>query len=484
MNNDLILFNMSLSQKITKNSLIQMGGKFVSLILGMVTIAIMTRYLGQEGFGFYITIIAFLQFFGILVEFGFSLTAIQMIADDRRDQSKIMSNIMTIRIITSFLFIGLAPFIIWFFPYAEVVKWGVLITTLSFFFITMIQTLTGVFQKELKMFEVTLAEVIGRVVLVAITAIVALVSGSIYWILGAISLGSLINFILVYWYARKYITLTWSFDFDVWKEVARRSWPIALSISFNLVYLRMDTIVLSLTRGAEEVGLYGATYRIVDILTNLPAVYMGIVLPHLTMYFLENKWDELRKLMQQAFDSLMIFAVPIVVGTLLMADKIMVFIAGEEFMDSGPILRVLILASAAIFVTSLFGYSVVAVQKQKTMMWGYLVTAAITLIGYLIFIPKYGVWGAAWMTVFSEALITIWTFRVVYKTIKFFPKLKIFIKSFLASLVMGGGMYLVQEQSILIIMFVAVVLYFGTMLLIRGIRKELLGEVLKADSCR
>lgn len=469
---------MSLSQKITKNSLIQIGGKFVSLVLGLITIAIMTRYLGQEGFGFYITIIAFLQFFGILVEFGFSLTAIQMIADERRDSSKIMSNIMTIRIITSFLFIGLAPIIIWFFPYAMMVKWGVLVTSLSFFFITLIQTLTGVFQKELKMFEVTLAEVVGRIVLVVITAIVAVVSGSIYWILAAISVGSLINFILVYWYARKYITLNWAFDFEVWKEVAKRSWPIALSITFNLVYLRMDIIILSLTRGAEEVGLYGATYRIVDILTNLPAVYMGIVLPHLTMYFLENKWIELKKLMQQAFDSLMIFAIPIVAGTTLLADKIMVFIAGEEFLASGPILQVLIWASAAIFITSLFGYSVVAVQKQKTMMWGYLVTAVITLIGYLIFIPKYGVWGAAWMTVFSEALITIWTFVVVYKVIGFAPKLKIFLKSLLSSLIMVGGIYYVQEQSILVIMLVAVGLYFGAMVLLKGIRKELVGEIL------
>ncbi|HCC22622.1 TPA: hypothetical protein DF272_00380 [Candidatus Falkowbacteria bacterium] len=472
---------MSVNKNITRNSLIQISGKLVSLILGLVTVAIMTRYLGQEGFGFYITIVAFMQFFGILVEFGFSLTAVQMLADGRRDSSKVMSNIMTIRVITSFIFIGLAPLIIWFFPYSIVVKLGVLITAGSFFFITLIQTLTGVFQKELKMTEVTLAEMAGRIFLVGATAMVAWFSGSIYMILAAISIGSLINCILVYWCARKYITLSWAFDFDVWREIMSRSWPIALSITFNLVYLRMDTIILSLTRGPEEVGLYGATYRIVDILTNLPAVYMGIVLPHLTMHFLENRWGELKSLMQQAFDSLMIFAVPVVVGGVILSDQIMVFVAGEQFLASGKILRVLIWASAAIFVTSLFGYSVIAVQKQKTMMWGYLTTAVLTLIGYLIFIPRFGIWGAAWMTVFSEILVTIWTFVVVYKVIKFTPKLMILIKSLISSLIMAGGIYLLKDQNVLIVLLAAILIYFGMMVLIRGIRRELVGEMLKAE---
>ena len=44
---------MSLSAKINRNSIIQLSCKFISLILGLVTVAIMTRYLGQEGFGFY-----------------------------------------------------------------------------------------------------------------------------------------------------------------------------------------------------------------------------------------------------------------------------------------------------------------------------------------------------------------------------------------------------------------------------------------------
>ncbi|OGF33447.1 hypothetical protein A2223_02270 [Candidatus Falkowbacteria bacterium RIFOXYA2_FULL_35_8] len=462
---------MTLNNKINKNSIIQISGKLLSLFFGLATVAIMTRYLGQEGFGYYITVVAFLQFFGILVDFGISLTTVQMISDLRRNVSDVLSNILTLRVIFSIIFLGLAPIIIWFFPYPMVVKLGVLITSFSFFCITIIQVLTGMFQRELKMLDVTIAEIVGRVLLLVMTIVIVFLGKSILWIFLAISIGSFVNLIITYLYSRKYFIFKWSFDFSVWKEVFQRTWPIALSISFNLIYLKMDTIILSLTRSQSEVGLYGATYRVIDILTNLPAVFMGIVLPHMTKYFIDNNKTELKNLMQNTFNSLMIFAVPIVVGTFLIAEKVMVFVAGSEFVDSGEILKVLILASGAIFFTSLFGYAVLAVHKQKVMMWGYLTTAVVTLAGYIYFIPKYGVWGAGWMTVFSEAVIAIWTFVVVYRETKFVPSFNVFIKGVFSSFVMLGVLYLIRDMHVLILLGVACVVYFGVMYLIGGIRK-------------
>lgn len=470
-------YYMSLRKQINQNSLIHLGGKFVSLLIGLVVVAIMTRYLGQEGFGYYTTVIAFLQFFGIMVDFGLTLTTVQMISQPRANVSKVMSNIMTFRVITSFVFLGLAPLVVLLFPYPSVIKIGVLITAGSFFCITLTQVLTGIFQKELKMTEVTIAEVIGRVVLLGLTSVAAFYALSINVIFGAITLGSVINVALVLWFARKYISLKISFDWDIWKDMLKRTWPMALSISFNLIYLKMDTIILSLVRSQSEVGIYGATYRVVDILTMLPAVYMGIVLPHI-MQLYKEKHADLKALAQDTFDALMIFAIPIVVGTYLVSTKLMVFVAGAQFSESGAVLNILIIAAGAIFVTSFFGYMVVALEKQRTMMWGYMTTAIVTLIGYCLFIPKYGMWGAAWMTVFSEVLVMVWSAIMVYKTIKFIPKLRTVEKSLLASVVMFFVLYAVQDLHILWLLLIAVVVYFGVMSLIGGVRKGFIKELL------
>ena len=59
---------MSYTRKIAHNTIIQMIGKGVSTVIGVVVIGMLTRYLGEGGFGQYTTIMAFLQLFGVLVD--------------------------------------------------------------------------------------------------------------------------------------------------------------------------------------------------------------------------------------------------------------------------------------------------------------------------------------------------------------------------------------------------------------------------------
>ena len=107
---------MSLTKKIAHNTMIQYIGKIVTTILGIFVVALMTRYLGKEGFGQYITVTAFLAFFGIIVDFGLSLTATRTVGKPGLDINKYLSNMMTLRIISSFIFMGLAPLVVWIFP--------------------------------------------------------------------------------------------------------------------------------------------------------------------------------------------------------------------------------------------------------------------------------------------------------------------------------------------------------------------------------
>ena len=57
------------------NTLIQLLGKILSTLTGLAVVALMTRGLGTHGFGHFTTIIAFLQTFAILVDFGLTMTA-------------------------------------------------------------------------------------------------------------------------------------------------------------------------------------------------------------------------------------------------------------------------------------------------------------------------------------------------------------------------------------------------------------------------
>ena len=126
---------MRLSTKVAYNTIIQIISKIISTALGLVAIALITRYLGRVGFGQYTTIIAFLSFFGIVADLGLTLITAQMISQPGVDQDRILSNLLGLRLVTAIGFLGLAPLVILFFPYEPIIKIGVIVTTASFLFI-------------------------------------------------------------------------------------------------------------------------------------------------------------------------------------------------------------------------------------------------------------------------------------------------------------------------------------------------------------
>ena len=153
---------MSLTRQLTHNTIIQTTGKFISIFLGVLGLGIMTRYLGPERFGQYTIVISVLQFFAILADMGLMLITVQMLSTPKVDEQKMLSNLFTLRIVSSLIFLSLAPIIVIFFPYPPIVKIAISMYTLSFFMLSLIQVLTGLFQKRLKIIKVSIADVIGK----------------------------------------------------------------------------------------------------------------------------------------------------------------------------------------------------------------------------------------------------------------------------------------------------------------------------------
>lgn len=470
---------MSFTRKVAFNTFVQILGKGLGTVLGLFTIALMTRYLGTEGFGFYSTVITYLSFFGIIIEFGLHITSLQLIAEGRHNKDKLISNIFTLRIVSALAAFAVAPILIWFFPYPLLVKLGVLVATASFLFITWNQILIGVLQINLRMDKGSIAEVLGRVVLLAGVGFAVYMGWGFLYIMGAIVLGSFANFLYNYLAARKYIKISLQFDYKLWKTVISRSWPIGFSIFFNLLYLKADMLILSIVRTQTEVGIYGATYRFLDVLTTVPAMFMGLVLPVLRASWVAKDSEKFKRVFQKAFDFMVILSVPLIFGTIATAEKIILLIAGEEFIAAVPVLQLIIVALGAIFIGGgLYGYTIIALNKQRSMMWGYAITAVFSLSLYFIFIPKYSYYGAAAVTVFSEYLISFLIMYVVYKTANFIPNLKILFKSLLASVIMYYVLQFFMTYNLFILVMIGAAVYSIVLLAVRGVSKDMIKEVL------
>jgi O-antigen/teichoic acid export membrane protein len=385
---------------------------------------------------------------------------------------------LTFRFVSALAFLALAPFVVLLFPYPSAIKVGVAISAAAFVFLSVSQVLVSYFQKALRLIVVSVAENVGRLVLIGGVFFAIHFNLGLMNILVWSLLANFVNLLINYFWCAKFLRLRPRFDVAVWKEIWHRAWPFALSISLNLIYLKGDTIILSLFRSQAEVGLYGATYRILDILTMIPTLIMGVALPVLTRLWLENR-EDFYVLMQKIFDVFLMLAVPIVAGTLILADKIMVFVAGAEFEAAGGILRILIIAAGAILLNGLSGYAVVALHQQKKMMFGYMLTAALTLIGYFTTIPRFGYLGAAWFTVFSETLILFLTSWVVYKTSNFIAGFKLLPKILLATAAMSVALKLAIVCPVWILVVEAILVYFAAMFLLGGLKKRTVVDLIK-----
>jgi O-antigen/teichoic acid export membrane protein len=472
---------MHLASKVAYNTIIQIISKIIAAVLGLIAVGLITRYLGQHGFGEYTTIFTFLSFFGIMADLGLTLVTVQMISKPGVDVNKIISNLFSLRLISAVVFLGLAPAIVIFFPYDPAIKIGVAIMAASFLFTALNQILVGVFQKNLRMDKVSIAEIIGRIVLVAGIFIAVKIDAGLKGIIIATVLSNVASFILHYIFSLKFVRVSLSFDMEIWKEIIRKSWPLALTIAFNLVYLKTDTLILSLFKTQAEVGIYGAAYKVIDVLITMPFMFAGIVLPIIASSWVEKNAERFKNVMQKSFDFMAILAMPIIAGTQFIGGGMMSFVAGEEFSASGPVLRILILAAGIIFVGITFTHGVIAIDKQKNVIGAYIFTGITAVAGYLIFIPKYSYFGAAWVTIYSELFIVLTSAYLVWKYSRFIPSFNVFVKSILASLIMGGGMYLMQTNynlNLFLIILISIVIYFSALFMLRAISRREILEIL------
>jgi len=481
---------MSLAHQVAHNTLIQIIGKIISTILGLFALALITRYLGQVGFGEYTTINTFLTFFAVIADLGLTLVTVQMISGSPTNENKILNNLFSLRLVTVLLFIGLAPLIVIFLPYSRTIKTGVLITAVFFIFPALNQVLIGLFQKRLSMDRAALSEIASRVVLILGVLTVKKLNAGLTGVLIATVLSGGASFLSHYLFALRFAIIKLEFDFKYWKKIISKSWPLAVTIVLNLIYLRADTLVLSLVRSQAEVGLYGAAYKIIDVLTTLPFMFAGLILPILTAAWLEKKSGQFNIVLQKSFDFMLITAVPLVIGAQFLAKPVMIFIAGADFAAAGLILKMLIFAVAAIFLGTIFSHAVIAIDCQRKMIRFYAFTGLSALLGYFLIIPRFSYIGAASITIYSEVLIATFSAYCVFRTTLFRPRLKTLWRSLGAGLAMSLFIYFIpihyqtSLSGLIVVIIGASILYFAALFWLKGVSPEDLRSILKKSSSK
>lgn len=454
---------MSVGQALAKNSALQIGGKLLGTIFGLVTFYLMLHFFNTDGFGLYTTAMTYVTIFAIIVDFGLTLTTTQMISEKGVNEAKILGNLVSMRILTAVIFMSLAPISALFIPQYAVIMHIIMIGSATYFMSAISQMFLGVFQKRLDVLMVVVAETVNRSVSLAGILVVGLNHGSITQASVAFLIGIFVQLLIVVVATNKHVKLRLEIDLKVWREIVLRSWPIGISILFNLLYLKGDIFFMSIFHiSFTEIGQYGSAYKVVDVMTMIPVTFMGLMLPLMTTAWSQKQTNEFNRHLQNGFDLLAIIALPFAFGAVAIGVPLMVAVKSDLVL-AGQVLGVLGPAVAILYFGSLYGHAVVALNKQKIMTFAYAIVAAFAIAGYVLYIPKYGAWAAAWVTLGSELFIAILAYLVVTRTSQAKTSLTMFARALAASGVMTAAILFIPSPNIFLTMFGGIVVYIAAL---------------------
>jgi O-antigen/teichoic acid export membrane protein len=465
------------------NTAVQLVGKAVSITMGVIVVGLMTRLLGTEGFGKYSTANTFLQVFAILMDLGLNVMLVQMLgeqAGNEKEEHRIVSALFTLRVLMGAAVFTIGTALAWLIPtYDLEIKLAVVGLWISFFFTLLNQTVIGVQQRHLKMHVVAIAEVAGRATLLAGMLIAIAHGWGLLPVTLIVSLGGVMGFAINIAVARHYASFRWNMDVPLWMIALKRSWPIAISILFSLIYFRADLLILGWVRSQAEVGVYGAAYRVLEILVSLPYMYGGVLLPMIAKQWKDGAKEKFRTFIQRSFDAMALVTFPMLFGTFAVATPAMTLVAGSQFGQSGDVLRILILATAAIFMATVFSHAVVALDAQKDMLPWYIWTAVFAVIAYAIFIPRYGMWAAAWLTVATEIAVLVGNIIVVIRHADLPLNISVASKAFIASIALFAVAWALEPYSLFAAIAGSALVYVLLTFAMKALTPEIVKELIR-----
>lgn len=189
---------------------------------------------------------------------------------------------------------------------------------------------------------------------------------------------------------------------EYWTPWLRRRAPwLLLSGIAEVLYLKIDIVMLEWLRGTAETGLYAAAARLSEVWYAVPIVIVASVFPAL-MAGRENAAQWNRQL-QTTLDGLIAIALTIAVVLQLIAPVLVVTLFGPDFAGAAPMLSMHIWAALFVFMRALFSRWLIAEDLLAFSLVTHGVGAVANVLLNLWLIPIYGGIGAAAATVISYA---------------------------------------------------------------------------------
>lgn len=445
-------------------------------LLGIVTFALLTRYLGVASFGDYTTVMAFGGLVTTVADFGFSVIVLRDLSlkegSDKRRYFRLSNSARTLfALAASLICLAILPFV----GYSMVVKLGIALMAVSVIAQVQSFALRNYLQVEYQVYKFVISELIARVILL----------GGVFYILTN-NLGILAIFIVtaLSWVVQFLLGLIWisksrdygfSYNQVETKKIIQDSFWMGIVLVLSFTYVKVDTVILSILRDSYDVGIYGAPYRIIEVISTFPGMLMGNLAPAVSQFAITNR-KKLSEATSKVLTAMAAISIPLFVGGSLLASPIIELAAGEEFVYASTVsifaktigapqvLQILLLVSVFGFWVVALNSIIVALGQQKKLVFSYALAAVFNIVANIILVPQFSYLAASIITLLSELIILYFSLRILRDLINFKIDLGALGKIIFASALMAGAIIAIKSMGVILITIVAAVLYLALIL--------------------
>jgi len=251
---------------------------------------------------------------------------------------------------------------------------------------------------------------------------------------------------------------SWRPSIGAIRHLVVTGWTFLATTFFIGIYDRADYIMLDYFKGVGAVGIYGAAYRIIEIIA-IMVLSASFALFPIVSRRVESSEDAYGRALQRSMKYITIMGLPLCVGVCLLSKQLMTGLYGSKFAASGPCLALLVWARIGAF-TSLPGQQgVIARNAQLSLIAPHAIRAILNVSLNMYLIPRYGPMGAAASMVVAENIYYVLIYLMCFRGPERFSVWGIYGRPALATLVMAFVVLLLRPFGIILATIGGIITY-------------------------
>lgn len=396
-------------RNMTFNAILSGIKQVCSIIFPLITVPYVSRVLGKVNYGKIGFGNSMISYFTLFAGLGISTYAIREGSKRREDPQELqtfVNEVFTINIISTFISYIILFFMLMYWHRVKNYRLLIFIQSITIAFTTLGVTWAN------NIFE-DFAYTTYRYILVQIVSIVLMLlfvkKADDYLLYAGIvtfanSGGNLLN---TFYIRRHYIKVQLTLKTNFKKHIK----PLLYLFSNTLattIYVSSDITLLTLLQNDAQTGIYTIASYIYNIVKQLINAVIGVALPRFSLYYSKGENKAYNDLLTNVFHAVLILILPATVGLFMLSSNIIVIIGGQSYASGANALKILSIALGISVLCFLFVYGVMIVQgMEKYCLISTLISAAVNVGLNFIFIPMWGMNGAAFTTVISELLVLL-----------------------------------------------------------------------------